>query len=147
MVRPMGKAEKRNLWVGWDIDIQIEPAIAKDRSSLVKQTTDMALGGFFAPTQQNLLVWKLLKKADFPNSDSIIKAIEEQLKLMEGQPQVDENGNPITPEAQLNNAQSGAAQPGTTQQPTAQAAVSSKDEQAAVTMQSLLNKIGGTQNG
>ncbi len=67
------------MWIDWDIEISAEPAMNKNRDALIKQIMEMATGGFLQPTPQNLLVWKLLQKNNFPNSESVIQSLQEQL--------------------------------------------------------------------
>jgi hypothetical protein len=65
------------MWTGYDIEISTEPAMNRNRDQLIKQITEMA--PYYVATPENLLIWKLLQKANFPNSESVIQTLQEQL--------------------------------------------------------------------
>jgi hypothetical protein len=67
------------IWVGYDVEISAEPAMNKNREALMQQIVELSTGGFLQPTPQNLLVWKLLNKMNFPNSESILQTLQEQV--------------------------------------------------------------------
>jgi hypothetical protein len=67
------------VWAGWDIEISAEPAMNKNRTALIDQTTNLAVQGFMDPTPRNLLVWKILQKANFPNAESVLQTLQEQV--------------------------------------------------------------------
>jgi hypothetical protein len=67
------------LWMGYDIEISAEPSMNKNREALIQQVTEIANGGFLQPTPQNLLVWKLLQKLNFPNAESILQTLQQQV--------------------------------------------------------------------
>jgi hypothetical protein len=98
--------ENGAVWAGWDIEISAEPAMNKNRSVLIEQTKELASGGFLAPTEQNLLVWKLLVKMNFPNSASILQTLQEQFdqQQMMQQEQIKAQADKVnSPEAQTLN--------------------------------------------
>jgi hypothetical protein len=73
----LDKKSNRYIWGGYDIEITAEPAMNKNRDQLIKQITEMV--PLYEPTQTNLLVWKLLAKANFPNAESILQTLQEQV--------------------------------------------------------------------
>jgi len=66
------------VWSGWDIEISAEPAMNKNRTMLIEQIKELANGGYMEPSERNLLVWKLMSKLNFPYSDTILQALQEQ---------------------------------------------------------------------
>lgn len=74
-------------WIYPDIDIEIseEQAFPRTQVAVYNNTIQLAAGGFFLPTPQNILVWKLLSKLRFPNADMILQSLEE---MMQQQPQM-----------------------------------------------------------
>ena len=71
-------------WIYPDIDISItqERPFPKSSIDIYNNAIQLAAGGFFVPSPPNVLLWKLLSKLRFPNADTILVDIQEQLKQM-----------------------------------------------------------------
>jgi hypothetical protein len=65
------------LWAGYDIEISAEPAMNRNRDQIIKQTVEMA--PYYTATPENLLIWKLLAKSNFPHAESVLNTLQEQL--------------------------------------------------------------------
>ncbi len=79
-------------WAGWDIEISAEPAMNKNREALIQQITEMNSQGLLQATPQNLLVWKLLQKMNFPNAELVLQTLQEQVdqQMQMEQTQIDQ---------------------------------------------------------
>lgn len=71
-------------WIYPDIDIEItqDRPFPKSSVDIYNNAIQLAAGGFFVPSPPNVLLWKLLSKLRFPNADTILVDIQEQLKQM-----------------------------------------------------------------
>ncbi|MBU2685527.1 MAG: hypothetical protein KKF27_19990, partial [Gammaproteobacteria bacterium] len=88
-----GKFNRRNLlrqdesgnWIypDWDVEISAESGFPRSRTFMFDSILELAKGGYLEPTPQNIMLWKLLTKTGYPNSEAILQSIQEQVDQMQ----------------------------------------------------------------
>uniref|UniRef100_A0A6M3XHT4 Portal protein n=1 Tax=viral metagenome TaxID=1070528 RepID=A0A6M3XHT4_9ZZZZ len=68
------------MWIDWDVEVSAEQGFPKTKTAMMEMILELAGGGYFEPTPVNLLLWQTLVKLGFPNAESILQSIQNELK-------------------------------------------------------------------
>lgn len=71
------------IWVDYDIEISAEAGFPKTKTAMADMIIQLGSGGYLDASPRNLLVWQLLNKLGFPQSESILQAMQQEIQKQE----------------------------------------------------------------